>query len=336
MQHQKPYLFLFFSTLLSSTIMAISSSNFILLWISLELNMMSFIPILSSSKSNLETEAAIKYFLAQATGSGFLLLGISSISIFNNLMSQFPFILILSMGLLIKMGAVPFHFWFPHVMSNISWLSCIILSTWQKIIPIMILSYYSSSIPYLFLPIAILSASVGALGGLKQSHLPSLMAYSSIAHLGWMISSIPFNSFTTIIYFIIYSISTAISMLIMNLMKTLNLKSMISSNLISMKMKLLLSMSILSLGGMPPLLGFIPKIIILKTLLQSSNQLCALILLLSSVLTLSYYLNMSISSLMSSSIPSPSNPPQSPSFFNTSILTPLAILTLGLFPLLLI
>lgn len=146
-----------------------------MIWIALELNIISFIPLLTHSSWLQETEAGIKYLLFQAMGSAFILL-----SAVNPALS-----ILTTLGLLVKLGAAPFHFWFPSVISRISWTAAILLLTWQKIAPIRILitssiEFGSSSLPLL----GALGALIGGLGGLAQSRLRPMLAYSSVGHIG--------------------------------------------------------------------------------------------------------------------------------------------------------
>lgn len=169
-----PFINLFILTLVSRTFIAISSSHWLVVWLSLEINIISFIPMITSSSWLQESEGALKYLLFQALGSSLLLLNI-----------VFPYTRILVLcGLLTKIGAAPFHFWFPSLIKSLPWFSAGILLTWQKLAPLRVV------ILSLNLPRALMSllgafgALVGGLGGITQSHLRPMLAYSSIGHIG--------------------------------------------------------------------------------------------------------------------------------------------------------
>ena len=135
-----PFYILSITIIISRTLIAISSSNWLFLWAAIELNLLRFIPILINSKKFQETEAAIKYFLAQALGSRILL--IRRISIWFNTSTPANLIyFILLISITLKLGIVPCHLWYPSVISSISWIACLILSTWQKAAPLIILSF---------------------------------------------------------------------------------------------------------------------------------------------------------------------------------------------------
>lgn len=286
-----PYVSLFFSTITLGTLMTLSANQWLYIWIGLELNLLSFVPLITRNSTHRESEAAIKYFLAQAIGSGILLLGAFSNLIFTNYhfisASRSFFILF---ALLIKLGAAPCHFWFPAVIRNISWPLCIILSTWQKIAPLIVLSYSNSlNQSTIILTLAALGRITGGVGGLNQTQIRPLLAYSSIGHLGWIIST---PSFTNLFLYLIIYISITLS--IMLIIWKLSAKHW-SFNLSILKTNPALTTSIViilfSLAGLPPFIGFLPKWMIL-TSLTSSSLIWPLILITGSVIQLFYYISL--------------------------------------------
>lgn len=301
-----PYICLFSCTLILGSILALRGNHWIFIWIGLELNLISFIPLLTSSHINQEAEAAIKYFIAQALGSGLLLLGALSLLSSPHLpLNPIFYNSLLIIGLLIKLGLPPCHFWFPAVIASISWPMCLILATWQKIIPVVLLIYrISSSItPILFL-IIIFRSLIGGLGGLNQTQLRPLLAYSSIGHMSWIIAASLVSYSRRIIYFLIYIL---ITIPLISLFWTNSLFLNSSVNSLSLHSKLFrgtLIVLILSLAGVPPLTGFFPKWLIIQSLSSISITL-VLIILLGSIINLYYYLNLIfISTLKTSSPPS--------------------------------
>uniref|UniRef100_A0AAU6QGU3 NADH-ubiquinone oxidoreductase chain 2 n=1 Tax=Prionospio sp. 7 MH-2023 TaxID=3059275 RepID=A0AAU6QGU3_9ANNE len=283
---QYPFMNLFLFTLMSSTLMAISSSHWLMIWMSLELNMISFIPILASSNWFQESEAALKYLLFQAFGSSLILMGMfapsfSSLALF---------------GLVAKLGAAPFHFWFPSVMKSASWPSAAILMTWQKIAPLMLLISSFSSHKEIMSLIGALGALIGGLGGMTQTHFRALLAYSSIGHMGWIIATAsfsPFISLTYLMFYIIISIPIMWSCFITNIQ---SIKQTSTPNYVITTMFTL--PCVLSLSGLPPFTGFIPKLLALSSM---SSIILPLILVLGSLINLSYYLNFFFTLFMSQS-----------------------------------
>nr|UAJ48155.1 NADH dehydrogenase subunit 2 [Metaphire posthuma] len=286
------------STMITSTLMAMSSTNWMFLWASMELNLLSFVPILMSSKSNQETEGAIKYFLAQALGSSLLLTSSimtwSPYSVLPSMMST-----ILMVSLLLKLGSAPCHFWYPSVMSSISWISCTLLSSWQKLAPLAILVFFTvQPSKSLITTMAGLNALLGGVMGMNQSRLRAIMAYSSIGHLGWMMSFMLLEKpMMTMLYFTIYCSLIIPLFMLFNLMNMSTSKQMSKITSMSTMMQLLISILLLSLAGLPPLTGFMPKMLAILMLSKYSMPLI-IILILGSLMNLYFYLNIVINMMM--------------------------------------
>uniref|UniRef100_A0AAU7YNP6 NADH-ubiquinone oxidoreductase chain 2 n=1 Tax=Amynthas bubonis TaxID=3229772 RepID=A0AAU7YNP6_9ANNE len=287
------------STLVTSTMMALSSTNWMFLWASMELNLLSFIPILMSSKSNQEIEGSIKYFLAQALGSALLLTSsIMMWSPYSIWPSMMP--IMLMMSVLLKLGSAPCHFWYPSVMSSVSWVSCTILSSWQKLAPLTILVFFTSQLSKSIIPLmAGLNALLGGIMGMNQSQLRTIMAYSSIGHLGWMLSFMLLNKpIMSMLYFTIYCSLIIPLFMLLNSMNMMTTKQISKTTMISPTNQLLISILLISLAGLPPLTGFMPKLLAI-TMLTSFNAPLIIILILGSLMNLFFYLNIIINLMMS-------------------------------------
>nr|YP_010481499.1 NADH dehydrogenase subunit 2 [Eisenia nordenskioldi]UIX22964.1 NADH dehydrogenase subunit 2 [Eisenia nordenskioldi]UIX22977.1 NADH dehydrogenase subunit 2 [Eisenia nordenskioldi] len=292
-----PIMVLMMSTLTLSTLMAISSANWILLWVAMELNLLSFIPILMQTKNHQEVEGSVKYFLAQALGSALLLISSTSMWMpFSSTQIYLP--LLLSTSLLLKLGSVPCHFWYPSVMNSISWTSCLILSTWQKLAPISILAFLLVQKSMLFIVLAAgLNALLGGIMGMNQSQMRTIMAYSSIGHIGWMLSLIVILKPTaSILYFIVYSMLITPLFMAMNYFNTQHVKHFNSTSSNNIILYTLLATLLMSLGGLPPLTGFMPKLMTLIMLMETM-KLLALLLILGSVMNLFFYLSIVINAM---------------------------------------
>nr|YP_010713868.1 NADH dehydrogenase subunit 2 [Atyopsis gabonensis]WDD39088.1 NADH dehydrogenase subunit 2 [Atyopsis gabonensis] len=290
----QPSQMLFMSTLISGTAITISASSWFTAWIGLELNLLSFIPLLSASKSNqYSSESSLKYFLIQALGSS-LILAMAPSTLF---MHEGPS-LVITMALLLKMGAAPFHFWFPPVVQGITWPQCIIIMTVQKIAPmLLLLMMHSDKATLILIASSLISAVVGAIGGLNQTLTRKIMAYSSINHMSWMLAAALFNEQTWTIYFLTYSLVSSSVILIMHAHQIFHFNQISSFNIYSKELKLALFLSLLSMGGMPPMTGFFPKWLIIQEFVQAKSFVWLSVLLGSALLTLFYYLRIAISSM---------------------------------------
>nr|QJD07233.1 NADH dehydrogenase subunit 2 [Choroterpides apiculata (nomen nudum)] len=283
---------LFFNMLILGTLITISSSTWLGCWIGLEINLLSFIPLMNKN-SQFSSESSLKYFLIQALASAIFLVSVLMVSFLNNSLymnsslSQILF-LIMSSTLLLKMGAAPFHFWFPGVLEGLSWLNSLILMTWQKIAPFLILSYIMNN--YLLINLSILlSVIIGSVGGLNQTSLRKIMAYSSINHLGWMLATLLINNNYWILYFIIYSFLSLTMILLFNswninhILQVYNL----SENKFIM---LMLFCNLLSMGGLPPFLGFLPKWLVIQILVINNFLVLSILMVIFTLLALFFYI----------------------------------------------
>uniref|UniRef100_UPI00315C8A4F NADH dehydrogenase subunit 2 n=1 Tax=Haliotis fulgens TaxID=6456 RepID=UPI00315C8A4F len=335
-----PFGFLFsFITFLGS-LLSLSSIHWLSIWVGLEINMMGFIPLLIYRGLTMETESSIKYFIMQALGSSMLMFGSLlsfnmslSWEVYQQNTSAFGLTLII-LSLFLKLGAFPFHFWLPEVMMNISWLNCLILTTWQKLAPVFLLTAmtqswnYPSIISTLFI-MAGMSSLIGGLGGINQTQIRTLLAYSSIGHVGWMAFCALTSESALKIYFIIYAL---ISVCLFANLWTSDTKSFRHIGILKSENpkvnQLTLIFILLSLGGMPPLLGFAAKWTAVSFSCLISSPALVFPLLLGSLMSLFYYLTLLFSMTFSSSMtlisanslnqPSPVNPPLSMS----TLLTP--------------
>nr|NP_009251.1 NADH dehydrogenase subunit 2 [Platynereis dumerilii]AAF02688.1 NADH dehydrogenase subunit 2 [Platynereis dumerilii] len=289
-----PSSLLFFSTTTMGTLMVLSSNNWLLLWMGMELNLLSFVPLIASSQLFQETEASVKYFIIQAIGSGVMLMaGVMSMSAPSSALMKHTTSLMFLLSMVVKLGMAPCHQWLPHVMSSMSWLMCLVLSTWQKVSPLMMLNTITPhNITAYITFIAMASAIVGGLGGANQSQMRALLAYSSIGHMGWMLMAIQFSSSIFSLYFMTYLIITSSLMLMMFNVSSFN--SNFNSNIAQMSYISFAMMMIMmfSLGGLPPFLGFLPKWMIINTMTAKEMFLILITLITGSLLNLFYYFSM--------------------------------------------
>jgi len=160
----------------------------------------------------------------------------------------------------------------------------------------MLISYLNSS--YLLIIRIILSAIVGALGGLNQTSLRKLMAFSSINHLGWIFSAIIINESTWFIYFLFYSFLSVTLRLIFHMFKLFHLNQLFSWFINRKILKFTLFINFLSLGGLPPFLGFLPKWIVIQQLTFCNQYFILIILMISTLVTLFFYLRICYSAFM--------------------------------------
>nr|YP_010410316.1 NADH dehydrogenase subunit 2 [Haplotropis brunneriana]AGO50965.1 NADH dehydrogenase subunit 2 [Haplotropis brunneriana] len=322
---------LFLSSLMMGTVLSVSSNSWFGVWMGLEINLLSFIPLLANNKNMMMNESSIKYFIVQAMASTMLLFSILIIQLEYPLNWEQQIIpsMMISSSLLLKIGAAPFHFWFPEVMGATSWTNCLILMTWQKIAPMMVLSYCIQNSMFTS-TIIIVSIAIGALGGLNQTSLRQLMAYSSISHLGWMIASISISETLWEVYFTVYSLLSLIMVLLFNQSKLFFMNQIYTAENMNIEIKFMMFLTLLSLGGLPPFLGFMPKWMVMQSLVENNLSALMATMAVLTTITLYYYMRISFSTLImtfSENSWSINNNVKSPKFILPTLVT---ISTLGL------
>lgn len=252
---------------------------------------MSFIPLIINTNNLLSSEASLKYFLTQALASSILLFGVIFFFILRNWRNPSLITytnLLIASSLLLKRGAAPFHFWFPRVIEGLSWNNRLILITWQKIAPIILLSYCLNT--NFFIIVIVLSIFIGSLGGLNQTSLRKLIAFSSINHLGWIVAGIINRENLWIIYFIFYSFLSIAIIFMFNNFKLFNINQIFGLFNRNSIVKFLIFLSLLSLGGLPPFIGFLPKWLIIESLICINIFFLLTLIVTFTLITLFFYL----------------------------------------------
>nr|AFH56142.1 NADH dehydrogenase subunit 2 [Tachyphonus surinamus]AFH56144.1 NADH dehydrogenase subunit 2 [Tachyphonus surinamus]AFH56146.1 NADH dehydrogenase subunit 2 [Tachyphonus surinamus] len=289
---------IFTTSLLLGTTITISSNHWITAWAGLEINTLAILPLISKSHHPRAIEAATKYFLTQAAASALVLFS----SMTNawqtgqwdiTQLTHPTSCLILTSAIAIKLGLVPFHFWFPEVLQGSPLTTGLLLSTIMKLPPITLLYMTSPSLnPTLLTTLAILSAALGGWMGLNQTQIRKILAFSSISHLGWMAIIIVYNPKLTLLNFYLYAMMTATVFLTLNAMKVLKLSTLMTAWTKTPPLNAMLLLTLLSLAGLPPLTGFLPKWLIIQELTKQDMASSATLISLLSLLSLFFYLRL--------------------------------------------
>nr|AWX35938.1 NADH dehydrogenase subunit 2 [Actenoides concretus] len=326
-----------FSLILGTTI-TISSNHWVMAWTGLEINTLAIIPLISKPHHPRAIEAAIKYFLIQATASALILFsstinawqtGQWDITQLTNPTSS----TLLTTAIAMKLGLVPFHYWFPEVLQGSPMTTALLLSTMMKFPPITILLLTSHSLnPSLLTLMAVSSVALGGWMGLNQTQVRKILAFSSISHLGWMTIIILYNPKLTLLNFYLYSLMTAAVFLTLNTTKSMKLSTMMISWTKTPSLNAALMLTLLSLAGLPPLTGFLPKWLIIQELTKQEMAPAATIIAMLSLLGLFFYLRLAYYS----TITLPPNPTNHMKQWHTNKSTNLTIATLTSLSLLLL
>nr|UAT16093.1 NADH dehydrogenase subunit 2 [Thoropa taophora] len=294
-----PYaLTIIMSSLALGTITTLSSYHWILAWVGLEINTLAIIPLMTKTPHPRAIEAATKYFLTQAAASALILFS-STLNAWLtgewaiNSSICFSSAILLSIALAMKLGVAPFHFWLPEVLQGLTLQTGLILSTWQKIAPMILLIQLSQSINLnLMLTLGLLSTVIGGWGGINQTQIRKLLAFSSIAHLGWMVAILKISPQLTLFNFTLYILMTSTLFITFLNLNTKNISELSTSWSKTPTMTALSLLSLLSLSGLPPLTGFLPKWMIAQEMVKQDLTMFALTILLSTLLSLFFYLRL--------------------------------------------
>nr|QKW88755.1 NADH dehydrogenase subunit 2 [Idiocerus herrichii] len=283
---------LFYSNMLLGVMLSLSSNNWMMVWVGLEISLMSFIPLMISNLT-ISSECAMKYFIVQSMSSSVFILGV----IFMLMGVNMNYELIIVLSMVMKMGAAPFHMWLLSMVEGLNYMAMFNMFTTMKIVPMMIIINMDLNLNL----IIIITLIVGSIFGLNQNSVRKMLSYSSIFNMGFMIYSMK-NLSLWMLYFFIYSIN--LFMLIKILMlNNINYINQFVVNKIELKSKLSIWILMLSSGGMPPMMGFMGKLVVIELSINFSDWLISLLMIVTSLLVMFYYnrlcfIMMSISSLM--------------------------------------
>nr|AER59023.1 NADH dehydrogenase subunit 2 [Dendrocincla merula]AFH55666.1 NADH dehydrogenase subunit 2 [Dendrocincla merula]AFH55668.1 NADH dehydrogenase subunit 2 [Dendrocincla merula]AFH55669.1 NADH dehydrogenase subunit 2 [Dendrocincla merula]AFH55670.1 NADH dehydrogenase subunit 2 [Dendrocincla merula] len=285
-------------SLLLGTTITISSNHWVMAWTGLEINTLAILPLISKPHHPRAIEATTKYFLVQAAASTLLLFSSTTNALFTGQwdITQLTHpisCLLLTTAISMKLGLAPFHFWFPEVLQGSPLTTGLLLATAMKFPPITLLLLTSPSLNYTLLTIlAITSAALGGWAGLNQTQTRKILAFSSISHLGWMTIIAIYHPKLALITFYLYCMMTTAIFLTLNTTKTLKLSSMMTAWTKIPSLSATLMLTLLSLAGLPPLTGFLPKWLIIQELTKQEMTSTATIIALLSLLGLFFYLRL--------------------------------------------
>nr|AAP72054.1 NADH dehydrogenase subunit II [Craugastor trachydermus] len=326
------------SSLTIGTMMTISSHHWVLAWVGLEINTMAILPLMTKTPHPRAIEAATKYFLTQATASALIL--------FSSTMNAWitgewdiaqncdgtPTTL-LSIALAMKLGIAPFHFWIPDVMQGLTFQTGWILSTWQKLAPMTLLFQISQATNLnLMLTMGLMSTALAGWGGVNQTQTRKILAFSSITHLGWMVAVLKLSPHLTLLNFYLYIIMSSSLFLAFLQLNTKNIFEVSTSWSKASTLTPITLLLLLSLGGLPPLTGFLPKWLITQEMVKQHLTLFATTILLMSLISMFFYLRLAYTMTLTLA-PNSSISPPSWLTHPKNISSTLMILALMLLPL---
>ncbi|MFT3742150.1 MAG: NADH-quinone oxidoreductase subunit NuoN [Gammaproteobacteria bacterium] len=303
----------------------VSAHNFITLFIGLELFSLPVYAMIALKRDDaISVEAAMKYFIIGSVASGMLLYGfsllygatlsldISQVAAFiQHAPSPSWFILLgvvfVIAGLAFKLGAVPFHMWVPDVYEGAPASVVLFLGTAPKLAAAGLafrllndtLTGVSLNWQPLLIIVAVLSMAVGNIAAIAQTNIKRMLAYSSIAHIGYMtlglLTATPNGYGAALFYVVSYALMTLGAF---GLVAMLNHAGYTASQIEDFKglnnrnpwLALMMLLVMFSLAGVPPLVGFMAKVSVIEALISVHLVWLAALALLFSVIGAYYYI----------------------------------------------
>nr|WNH21895.1 NADH dehydrogenase subunit 2 [Synodus intermedius] len=294
------------SSLALGTTVTLSSSHWLTAWMGLEISTLAILPIMSKSHHPRAVEATTKYFITQAAAAALILFASTTNAWLTGQwdiqqLSSPTSAAMATLALALKLGLAPVHFWLPEVLQGLDLTTGLILSTWQKIAPFTLLLQLSHLNPDLTLVLGLCSMLIGGWGGLNQTQLRKILAYSSIAHLGWMIIIVQFAPSLALLTLTTYIIMTASVFMTLSANATTTINSLATSWSTTPFLTALFPLLVLSLAGLPPLSGFMPKWLILQELAKQHLTVLATACAMSALISLYFYLRLSYAMTLTTS-----------------------------------
>lgn len=310
----------------------VSCSNLMTLYMGLELMSLPLYVLATLDKHNTKaSEAGIKYFILGAIASSIFLLGAGFTYCFTATLSfdgiaqyysafsansdvvVMPISLLVGLVLMIvalsfKISAVPFHMWTPDVYQGVNTAVTMFLASAPKV-AVIILFVRLLMLPFMELyeqwaqviaVIAVLSMLFGSIGAIMQHNLKRMLAYSSIGHVGFILSGVTvaqeIGVDSILTYLVVYSSMTIATFALLLLLKTKDNKAI--SNIGDLhglalqhkKSAFAIMVLMMSMAGIPPFAGFFAKLEILLALIQNASYELAIIFMISAVIAAFYYL----------------------------------------------
>nr|WEG22877.1 NADH dehydrogenase subunit 2 [Diprion sp.] len=281
----------FYFMLIFSIMIIINSSSWISAWMGMEMNLLSFIPLLmNSSKMSKYMNSSMMYYFIQVGSSSMLLMMIMIQKMNLFLVELNMIIIIIQITLILKLGASPFHWWFIKIIKSISWMNLFIISTFQKIGPLfMLMNTNISIVMYISM---LLSGLIGSFMGLNQNSLKLIMGYSSINHLSWMLMSLMIDFYIFFIYLMIYLFNNMMICLFFYLFNMNFLNQIYKLNNLNYFMKFMILMMFMSMAGIPPMVGFLPKFFVFILMMKNYFYIECLIFVINTLIVLFFYMNL--------------------------------------------
>ncbi|MFV8355549.1 NADH-quinone oxidoreductase subunit N [Flavobacterium sp. XS1P32] len=307
--------------LLAGAVAMVSFGNLAMFFLGIEVLSIALYILAASDRMNLKSnEAGMKYFLMGSFASGIILFGIcliygamgsfdvieiSALSQSAELPVWFPIgIILVTIGMLFKVAAVPFHFWAPDVYEGSPALTTALMSTLAKVVAIATLykllsvmnADVSESFKLVVVIISMASMTVGNIMALRQTNVKRMLAFSGISHAGFMLMtllSLSTSAGSLLYYTAAYSLSgIAAFSVILYVCKNRDNEDVVNFHGLGKTNPLLaaiLTAALLSMAGIPIFAGFFAKLVLFSQTIQAGYLALVIVAVVNSIISVGYY-----------------------------------------------
>lgn len=348
--------------MLAGAVAMVSFGNLAMFFLGIEILSISLYVLAASNRMNIKSnEAGMKYFLMGSFASGIILFGICLIygamgtfdvaeitdwSRSAELPIWFPIgIAMVTIGMLFKIAAVPFHFWAPDVYEGSPALTTATMSTLVKVVAVAtlykLLTAMNADISDAFINIIIIisiaSMTVGNIMALKQTNVKRMLAFSGISHAGFMLMALLSisNSAGNLLYYAsAYSLSgIAAFAVILYVCKNKNNEDIANFNGLGKNnplMAAVLTASLLSMAGIPIFAGFFAKLVLFNQTIEAGYLVVVIAAVINSIISVGYYFKLILAMYGKEANEEASKTPFV--FYAVAVVSILLNIFLGLFP----
>ena len=352
--------------MLAGAVAMVSFGNLAMFFLGIEILSISLYVLAASNRMNLKSnEAGMKYFLMGSFASGIILFGICLIygamgsfditeisdwSLSAELPIWFPIgISLVTIGMLFKIAAVPFHFWAPDVYEGSPALTTATMSTLVKVVAMATLykllsamnidtnEYISDAFINIIVVLSIASMTVGNIMALKQTNVKRMLAFSGISHAGFMLMallSISTSASSLLYYASAYSLSgIAAFAVILYVCKNKDNENIENFNGLGKNnplMAAVLTAALLSMAGIPIFAGFFAKMVLFNQTIEAGHLVVVIAAVINSIISVGYYFKLILA--MYNKEPNEAVAKTPFVFYAVAVVSILLNIVLGLFP----
>jgi NADH-quinone oxidoreductase subunit N len=348
--------------LLAGAVAMVSFGNLAMFFLGIEVLSISLYILAASNRLNVKSnEAGMKYFLMGSFASGIILFGICLIygamgtfdvteitdwSRSAELPIWFPIgIALVTIGMLFKIAAVPFHFWAPDVYEGSPALTTATMSTLVKVVAMATLyklltamnADLSDAFINIIIVISIASMTVGNSMALRQTNVKRMLAFSGISHAGFMLMALLSisNSASNLLYYATaYSLAgIAAFTVILYVCKNRDNEDIANFNGLGKNnplMAAILTAALLSMAGIPIFAGFFAKLVLFNQTIQAGYLVVVIAAVINSIISVGYYFKLILA--MYNKEPNEEAAKTPFVFYAVAIISVLLNIVLGLFP----